>query len=256
MLAAGHAADQIDVALMCHATDYQLSSAQYSVSEQDWITTICCDVSFPQVRRFRIDAVKGGPSYHHECRLCLLNCPMQPPTSAVPDFYYALFAFYEPALTIIGFIGTLCDPKSAHNAQAPWPAGSPPPPILPKASIVTVIQLAHVCALMGLLGIFILTAVRKHLASHPALQEKIVRSLLVPLLIGDVSHLYLTLWALGDDRWDVTQWTPMLWATVVTGVTLMIPRVMWHLGIWRYVDARDRAPHPASSQPGSQSEKS
>ena len=42
----------------------------------------------------------------------LLNCPMQPPTSAVPDFYYAIFAFYEPALTTLGFVGTLCDPKT------------------------------------------------------------------------------------------------------------------------------------------------
>jgi hypothetical protein len=181
---------------------------------------------------------------------------MQPPTSAVPDFYYTLFAFYEPALTVIGFIGTLCDPETAHNTQAPWPAGSLPPVVLPKASIVTVIQLAHVCALVGLLNIFVLTAARQHLASQPALQEKIVRALLTPLLIGDIMHLYVTLWALGDDRWDIAQWSPMLWATVVIGVSLTIPRVMWHLGIWRYVDARDRAPaYAQSSRPGSQSEK-
>lgn len=200
---------------------------------------------------------------------------MQPPTSAIPDFYYSLFAFYEPALTIIGFVGTLCDPETViisppfffhryrqysfpqtHNTQAPWPAGSPPPAVLPKASVVTVIQLAHVCALMGLLNIFVLTAARNHLASQPALQEKIVRSLLIPLLVGDVLHLYVTLWALGDDRWDVVQWSPMLWATVVLGVSLMIPRIMWHLGIWRYVDARDRAPpYAASSQSGSCSQK-
>jgi hypothetical protein len=37
---------------------------------------------------------------------------MQPPTSSIPDFYYTLFAFYEPALTVIGFIGTLCDPET------------------------------------------------------------------------------------------------------------------------------------------------
>ncbi|KAF8138515.1 hypothetical protein EV363DRAFT_1208209, partial [Boletus edulis] len=154
---------------------------------------------------------------------------MQPPTSAVPDFYYALFAFYEPALTIIGFIGTLCDPETAHNTQAPWSASSPPPAVLPKASIVTVIQLAH------------------HLASQPALQEKIVRALFIPLLIGDIMHIYVTLWALGDDRWDVSQWSPMLSVTVVLGISLMIPRVMWHLGIWRYVDARDRAPPYAQS---------
>lgn len=37
---------------------------------------------------------------------------MPPPQSAIPDFYYALFAFYEPALTILGFIGALSDPET------------------------------------------------------------------------------------------------------------------------------------------------
>ncbi|KAG6378769.1 hypothetical protein JVT61DRAFT_13044 [Boletus reticuloceps] len=105
---------------------------------------------------------------------------------------------------------------------------------------------------MGLLNIFVLTTARQHLASQPALQEKIVRALFIPLLIGDIMHLYVTLWALGDDRWDVSHWSPMLCVTVVLGISLMIPRVMWHLGVWRYVDARDRTPPFAQS---SQSEK-
>ncbi|KIJ70026.1 hypothetical protein HYDPIDRAFT_78951 [Hydnomerulius pinastri MD-312] len=167
---------------------------------------------------------------------------MASPPSAIPDFYYALFAFYEPALTIIGFIGALSDPETTHNTQAPWPAHSPPPDVLPKASIVTVIQLAHVCALMGILNFFVLTAIRKHLGSQLAIQEKITQALMIPLLIGDVMHLYVTLWALGDNRWDISQWSPMLWTTVVLGFSLMVPRTMWHLGIWRYVDARDRVP--------------
>ncbi|KAH7920170.1 hypothetical protein BV22DRAFT_1040154 [Leucogyrophana mollusca] len=164
---------------------------------------------------------------------------MQRPTSAIPDFYYALFAFYEPALTLLGFIGAMYDPVATHNTQAPWPVESGPPDILPKASIVTVIQLAHVCALMGVVNFFVLTAIRKHLVTQPALQEKITRSLMFPLLAGDVLHLYVTLWALGDERWDVANWSPMLWTTVILGFSLMIPRIMWHLGIWRYVDGRD-----------------
>ena len=108
---------------------------------------------------------------------------------------------------------------------------------------------------MGLLNIFIVTAARKHLASQPALQEKILRALFIPLLIGDILHLSVTLWALGDDRWVISQWTPMLWTTVLVGVSLLIARVMWHLGIWRYTDARDRAACQGTSQPDSQSEK-
>lgn len=43
---------------------------------------------------------------------------MQPPQSAIPDFYYLLFAFYEPALTILGFIGTLYDPETVSQFLA------------------------------------------------------------------------------------------------------------------------------------------
>jgi hypothetical protein len=104
---------------------------------------------------------------------------------------------------------------------------------------VTIYQLAHVCALLGVVNLFVLTAARRHLDGRPALQEKIVRSLLTPLLLGDVLHLYVTLWALGNDRWDVLNWSPMLWTTVILGLSLMIPRITWHLGIGRYTDSRD-----------------
>ena len=100
-------------------------------------------------------------------------------------------------------------------------------------------QLAHVCALLGIVNVFVLTAARQHLSTQPALQEKIVASLLTPLMIGDVLHLYVTLWALGDDRWQVTKWGAVLWSTMVLGLSLMIPRLAWHLGIGRFVDKRD-----------------
>ncbi|TFK43474.1 hypothetical protein BDQ12DRAFT_675042 [Crucibulum laeve] len=161
------------------------------------------------------------------------------PTSAIPDFYYFCFAAYEPFLTTMGFIGTWADPTTTHNGQAPWPPGTPPFDILPRATLVTTIQLAHVCALIGVINFFILSAARKHLKDNPALQEKIVFSLLVPLLIGDIFHLYVTLWALGDKKWDFGSWSLMLWTTILLGLTLMVPRMAWHLGIGRYVDSRD-----------------
>lgn len=92
---------------------------------------------------------------------------------------------------------------------------------------------------MGVVNLFVLTAARRHLSAHPALQEKLVFALLCPLLMGDMMHLYLTLWSLGDHKWDLYNWSGMLWATVGIGFTLMIPRICWHLGIGRYVDARD-----------------
>jgi len=161
------------------------------------------------------------------------------PSSAIPRSYYIIFAVYEPLLCLIGFIGACSDPKTTHDGQAPWPAHSPPPDKLPRASLVTVIQLAHVCFLIGVVNYFVLSAARKHLGSYPPLQEKIVFSLLTPLLIGDVLHLYVTIWALGDEKWKFSTWSPMLWTTIGLGLTLMVPRICWHLGIGRYVHSRD-----------------
>ncbi|KAF8351401.1 hypothetical protein F5887DRAFT_206390 [Amanita rubescens] len=157
-----------------------------------------------------------------------------PPDSAIPDFYYYCFAIYEPSLTVTGFIGAWMDPKGAHDAQAPW-LTSPPPPELPNATLVTMVQLAHVCALLGVVNYSVLSVARNYLQNNLFLQEKVVSALLTPLLFGDVFHLYLTLWALGDQRWNLATWTPMLWITVIVGITLLIPRITWHLGIGRYV---------------------
>lgn len=86
---------------------------------------------------------------------------------------------------------------------------------------------------------FTLTAVRKHLHNNLAVQEKIVQALFIPLVIGDVVHLSVTFWALGDQKFDFANWGPMLWTTNVLGLTLMLPRMAWHFGVGRYVDARD-----------------
>ncbi|KAJ7754252.1 hypothetical protein DFH07DRAFT_823430 [Mycena maculata] len=160
------------------------------------------------------------------------------PTSAIPTPYFAIFAVYEPFLTTMGFLGTLLDPKGTYDYQAPWPNGTPPEEF-PLATRLTIVQLGHVCALLGLLNVWLLTTVRTHLSSQPALQEKIVSALLTPLLIGDFLHLYVTLYALGDQRWNFESWSPMLFVTIGLGFTLLVPRVMWQLGIGRYVDRRD-----------------
>ncbi|KAJ7129601.1 hypothetical protein C8R44DRAFT_777200 [Mycena epipterygia] len=183
---------------------------------------------FPRSRSLSTPAQSGREHNPHQMR----------PTSAIPIHYYAVFAIYEPFLTSLGFLGALLDPKGTHDFQAPWPNG-PPPPELPLATLLTITQLGHVCALLGLLNIWLLSSARTHLSLQPALQEKIVSALLTPLLIGDFAHIYLTLWALGDQRWDFQNWSPMLIITVVLGLTLLVPRVMWQLGIARYVDSRD-----------------
>ncbi|KAI0723254.1 hypothetical protein C8Q76DRAFT_389434 [Earliella scabrosa] len=161
------------------------------------------------------------------------------PHTALPWFYWLIFGLYEPLLAISGFLGAVFDPKKAHDAQAPWPSGSAPPGPLSRATQVTMLQLAHVVGLLGLINLFVLGAARKYLFAHPVLQEKIVRALLTPLLIADVMHLSITWWALGESRWHPRDWSGLLWITFLTGLSLLVPRLAWHLGIGRYVDGRD-----------------
>jgi len=159
--------------------------------------------------------------------------------SALPPVYYAIFGIFEPTVTLIGFIGAFMDLTKTHNMQAPWPSHISPPQQLPLATRVTVVQLAHVCGLLGLINFFLLRAARQYLSGQPVLQEKVVAGLLTPLVIGDVLHISFTLWALGDVRWNVSEWTVVIWLTVLIGLALFIPRIAWHMGIGRYMDSRD-----------------
>ena len=104
---------------------------------------------------------------------------------------------------------------------------------------MTILQLAHVVGLLGLINFFVLGAARKYLFAHPVLQEKIVGALLTPLVVADVVHISITWWALDESRWRPWEWTSLLWITFLTGLSLLIPRVAWHLGVARYVDRRD-----------------
>lgn len=154
----------------------------------------------------------------------------------------ALPAIHPAGLALISHFITFrwVDNGQTHDSQAPWPNNQPPEGPLPTATRVTILQLAHVCALVGLINLFVLRAARQHLASQPALQETLVNALLTPLLFGDVIHVVLTLWALDpSERWAVTSWSPLLSLTVFAGLSLLVPRMMWHAGIGRYVHSRD-----------------
>jgi len=157
------------------------------------------------------------------------------PKSALPSIYYAIFAVYEPFLAIVGLIGTVFDPQKVHSSQAP---GTSPLEQLPPATLVTLLQLAHTCWLLGFINLFVLNAAKIYIVQLPV-QEKIVAALLTPLLFGDVFHLAITFYALGEYPWNLSSWSPLLTITVVTGISLFIPRVCWHLGLGRYVASRD-----------------
>ena len=106
--------------------------------------------------------------------------------------------------------------------NGPWPVGVAPPETLPAATTATVLQLAHTCALLGIVNFFVLTSIRE--LRSPALQEKIATSLFIPLLVSDVTHILVTLYGIGETRWHVDEWPSIIWITIITGLTLLIPR--------------------------------
>lgn len=106
--------------------------------------------------------------------------------------------------------------------NGPWPAGVALPQTLPVATTVTILQLAHTCGLLGIINFFVLTAIRD--LRSPALQEKVATALFTPLVVTDVSHVLVTLYAMGDTRWKVDEWPSIVWITIATGLTLLIPR--------------------------------
>lgn len=106
--------------------------------------------------------------------------------------------------------------------NGPWPVGAALPETLPTATTISMLQLGHMSALLGIINFFVLTAARE--VRSPALQEKIASSLLSTLLVSDVTHILVTLYGLGDTRWDIDEWPSIIWITIVTGLTLLIPR--------------------------------
>lgn len=169
------------------------------------------------------------------------------PKSALPTVYYVLFGVYEPMLSLVSMVGAFIDPKTAHDSQASWPKGAPPADPLPLATLLTILQLANVCGILGFVNIFVLSAARKHLSAYPVLQEKVVGSLLTALLIGDISHIGVTFWGLGEQRWSPLEWGQMTWCVIGSGLSLLIPRFCWWMGVGRFVRERDE-PHPEKRQ--------
>lgn len=111
-------------------------------------------------------------------------------------------------------------------------------------------------AVIGCISFSVLRAVRK--LPSPALQEDIARSLLIPLAIGDILHLFGTFYGIGEVRWRTKDWPQVLWLSIFVGIALFVPRyvrttpcwrscgsnkfhyrVCWLIGVGRYVATRD-----------------
>ncbi|KAF9780145.1 hypothetical protein BJ322DRAFT_1221113 [Thelephora terrestris] len=159
----------------------------------------------------------------------------RPHKSAVSTFYYVVFGVIEPLLTLASLLEAVLDPEKLINRHGPWKSdfkGAPGVPPVTAREIACQIALAH--AVIGLINASVLRAIRR--LPSQASQEKIAKSLFLPLAIGDVSYLFEVLYGTGNVRWKFGDWPRI---NVIVGIGFFIPRVCWLLGIGRYVETRD-----------------
>jgi hypothetical protein len=106
---------------------------------------------------------------------------------------------------------------------------------------VTLLQLIVVLLAAALTSVSFIHTTRRYFAHDPAAQEIIYRSLFGVLLLSDVAHMYVTLYGMGPEmRWAFGKWTGLIWVTIGVTITLLIPRVLWHLGVGRDVVIESR----------------
>jgi len=87
---------------------------------------------------------------------------------------------------------------------------------------------------MALINLFIIHATC-HFTQDPKAQEIIYKALFTVLMFGDFAHLGVTLYAMGPMRWEFGSWSALTWVTITTGVSLLVPWALWHLGVGRIV---------------------
>jgi len=89
---------------------------------------------------------------------------------------------------------------------------------------------------MGLINLSVIHAARRYFIQDPRGQGVVYKALFTVLMFGDFAHIGVTLYAMGPEmRWEVGEWNVLTWVTIVAGVSLLVPWMLWHLGIGRDV---------------------
>ena len=85
-------------------------------------------------------------------------------------------------------------------------------------------QLGNAYLLLGFLGVFIL---------NTTTEPKVVRAYIWALLLGDIGHVGITLYAMGwDQSMAVGNWNPVVWGNVGVTSFLFCMRILYLLGIF------------------------
>ncbi|OCF59939.1 hypothetical protein L486_02612 [Kwoniella mangroviensis CBS 10435] len=157
--------------------------------------------------------------------------------SVLPTRYYYFFWLVEPILTIAGGLSAIINPKDFGRYQLPdgierltvGIGGS-------SRGQMVISQLGSCFILLAMISLSLVYLFKKHLDDKPALLERMMKGLLVPLAIADVSVVvvFVTLIPLPISHLkSPSEWTHIIHCTVWITLSLFVTRVCWLLGIGR-----------------------
>ncbi|KAM5346840.1 hypothetical protein ACJ41O_009845 [Fusarium nematophilum] len=140
--------------------------------------------------------------------------------STLPVFPRVVFTIIEPISLVAGFLPAVIDPAwfiREQAAQKELLAAS-------ENSIIVARQLGNLYLLLAFIGIAVLSTTS---------ENKVVRSYLVALWLGDVGHIGFTCYGLG---WEMLMspvgWNAMTWGNIAMTVFLMITRSAYLMGLF------------------------
>ncbi|KAI1436913.1 hypothetical protein GGR50DRAFT_686107 [Xylaria sp. CBS 124048] len=144
--------------------------------------------------------------------------------SQLPSFPRTVFTIVEPVSLIAGCLGPIINTDwfiaSQTNNNNLLSSLSPSDD---NARLVAQ-QLGNAYGLLFLVGVAVL---------YTTTEIKVVRNYLVALLIADITHVSLTIHALGYERTvDVAAWNPVTWGNIGFTVFLGLTRTAYLLGLF------------------------
>ncbi|KAI2632799.1 hypothetical protein GGS21DRAFT_521406 [Xylaria nigripes] len=144
--------------------------------------------------------------------------------SQLPSFPRTVFTVIEPISLIAGCLGPLINTDwfiaSQTNSNNPLPLSTPSDD---NARLVA-LQLGNAYGLLFLVGAAVL---------YTTTEIKVVRNYLIALLIADITHVSLTVHALGYEKTaDIAAWNPVTWGNVGFTTFLGLTRTAYLLGLF------------------------
>ena len=122
-----------------------------------------------------------------------------------------------PSNRLAGLLAFITDPQSSVNDQIPHVA----PHAVQQNEMLVLMQFNWILFLLSIIGVNILTSTK---------EPRVVRAYIRSLCFGDMGHIGVTMYMLGESRFDYASWTPLVWGNVAFTSFLLVFRCLYLLG--------------------------